>query len=230
MTSKTTHRILMAIPMVVLPMILLTGCSKAESADNPGGTPVEQPASTTPAAPSSYTLAPGTRIDATTTSTISSQHGVAGDGFTALVVSDVRDSGGTIVIPAGSVMQGSVTEVSPASSDRSAGTLTLAVSTVTVGATPYGVDATIDSLMTVNDTRGVEKADVARTVGGAAAGAILGKVIGGNSKGTIIGAVAGAATGAAVSALVKDMDIVLPEGSHLMLTLKQPLTVMAHGA
>jgi len=224
MTSTTTHRLSMTILLV-----LLAGCSKAESSDNPQGAPVGQSARATPAAPSSYTLASGTLIDATTTTTISSQHGVAGDAFTALVASDVRDAAGTVVIPAGSVMQGSITEVSPAPNDRSTGTLTLAVTGLTVGGRAYGVETSIDSLATVNDTRGVEKADVARTAGGAAAGAILGKVIGGNTKGTIIGAVAGAATGAAVSALVKDMDIVLPEGSHLMLTLRQPLTVMANG-
>jgi hypothetical protein len=210
-------------------MVLLAGCSRAESADNPEGAPVSQPARATPAAPSSYTLFAGAIIDATTTSTISSQHGKAGDAFTALVVSDVRDARGSVVIPAGATMQGSITEVNPASSDRSTGTLTLAVTGVTVNGRDYGVEASIDSLATVNDTRGIEKADVARVVGGAAAGAILGKVIGGNSKGTIIGGVAGAAVGAATSALVKDMDIVLPEGSHLMLTLRQQLTVMANG-
>jgi len=69
--------------------------------------------------------------------------------------------------------------------------------------------------------------DAARVAGGAAAGAVLGRVIGGNSKGTVIGGVIGGATGAAVSVIMKDMDIVLPAGSHLMLTLKQRLTVMA---
>jgi hypothetical protein len=224
MKARTTRRFLMAIPMIVL-----AGCTKAESADNPEATPVDQPARATPAAPSSYTLSSGTLIDATTTTTISSQHGVAGDVFSALVASDVRDAAGRVVIPAGSVMQGTITEVNPASSDRAEGTLTLAVTGLTVNGKAYGVEASIDSLATVNDTRGVEKADVARTAGGAAAGAVLGKVIGGNAKGTIIGAVAGAAAGAAVSALVKDMDIVLPQGSHLMLTLRQPLTVTARG-
>ncbi len=60
-----------------------------------------------------------------------------------------------------------------------------------------------------------------------AAGGVLGRVIGGDKKGTLIGAIAGAAAGGAVSALVKDVDIVLPAGAHLILTLRQPLTVMA---
>jgi hypothetical protein len=209
--------------------MLLGACSRAESADNPANTPADQPARATPAAPTSYTLPAGAMIDATTTSIISSQHGQVGDVFTATVVSDVRDGRGSVVIPAGSAVQGSITEVSPASSDRSTGTLTLAVTGLTVNGRAYGIDASIDSLATVNETRGIEKADVARVVGGAAAGAILGKVIGGNDKGAVIGGIAGAAAGAATSALVKDMDIALPEGSHLMLTLRQQLTVMANG-
>ncbi len=221
MTYTRSHRLLMAIPM-----LLLGACSNAESADNPDGSPVDQPARTPPAA-SSYTLASGTVIDATTTTSISSQHGGVGDAFTALVVSDVRDASGRVVIPAESMMHGNITEVSPAPNTRSTGTLTLAVTSLTVDGKAYSINTSIDSLATVNDTRGIEKADVARTAGGAAAGAVVGNVIGGNSKGTIIGAVAGAATGAVVSAVVKDMDIVLPEGSHLMLTLRQPLTVTA---
>jgi hypothetical protein len=208
---------------MAIPMVLLAACSNAESADNPDGSPVDR------AAPASYTLAPGTLIDATTTTVISSQHGVAGDAFTALVASDVRNAGGTIVIPAGSTMHGVITEVSPAPNDGATGTLTLAVTRLTVGGTAYGVEASIDSLVTVDDTRGVEKADVARTVGGAAAGAVLGRVIGGDTKGAVIGAVAGGAAGAAISVLVKDVDIVLPAGSHLLLSLRQPLTVMAEG-
>lgn len=208
-------------------VVFSAACSNAESADNPDGSPVEGAESAAPAAPTTRTLGSGTLIAATTTATISSREARAGDLFTASVVADVTDSRGTVVIPAGSTLHGSIAEVSPASSDRSAGTLTLALSSVTVAGETYDLDASIDSLSTVNDTRGIEKADVARVTGGAAAGAIIGNVIGDNTRGTIIGGVAGAATGAAVSVLVKDMDIVLPQGSHLMLTLRQGLTVRA---
>jgi uncharacterized membrane protein len=69
--------------------------------------------------------------------------------------------------------------------------------------------------------------DAARTAGGAAAGAILGQVIGKNTKGTLIGAVIGAGAGVIVSDVMKDKDIVLPAGSHLLLTLQQRLIVTA---
>lgn len=215
MTSRTTHGSLLAISLV-----LLAACSKGESADRTGST-------STAAAPTSYTVAVGTLVDAEITETISSRHGKAGDAFTARVVEDVRNTGGWVAIPAGSTVQGTITEVSPAPNTSYVGTLTLAVSSVTVRGSTYDLDASIDSLETLHQGRGVEGVDAARVAGGAAAGAILGRVIGGNSKGTIIGGVVGGVAGAAVSVVMKDMDIVLPAGAHLMLTLRQRLTVMA---
>ncbi len=206
-------------PLLAISLVLLAACTRSESADRPAGS--------TAAAPTSYTLTAGTLVDAAITETISSRHGKAGDVFTARVVEDVRNTGGWVAIPAGSTVQGTITEVSPAPNTSSVGTLTLAVSSVTVRGKTYDLYASIDSLETLHQGRGVEGVDAARVAGGAAAGAILGRVIGGDSKGTIIGGVVGGATGAAVSVAMKDMDIVLPAGAHLMLTLKQRLTVMA---
>ncbi|MGH7569540.1 MAG: glycine zipper domain-containing protein [Gemmatimonadales bacterium] len=180
-----------------------------------------------PAAPTSYTLAAGTRLDAAVVDSINSRRNKAGDPFTARVVEDVKNAAGRVVIPAGSIVHGTITEVKPAPNPSQTGTLTLAVSSVTVRGATYLVEASIDSLETVHKGRGVEGADAARVGAGAAAGAILGRVIGGNKKGTIIGGVVGAATGAAVSSAVKDVDIILPAGAHLNLTLGKPLTVKA---
>jgi hypothetical protein len=213
--------------LLAMSLVLLAGCAKgqfANSADGAGGE-TDRPAGTTAAAPKSYTLAVGTLIDATITSTISSRQAKVGDVFTATVVEDVRNAGGAVAIPAGSTVQGTILEVRPAPNSRSTGTLALAVTSVTVHGTAYDLNASIASLKTVSKGRGVEGADVARTAGGAAAGAILGQVIGKNTKGTLIGAVVGAGAGAVVSEVMKDVDIVLPAGSHLLLTLQQRLTV-----
>jgi hypothetical protein len=118
-------------------------------------------------------------------------------------------------------------EVSPAPNDGSLGTLVLKVSSVTVRGATYPLDVSIDSLMTVQEGRGLERADVIRVVGGATAGAAVGQIISKDTKGTIIGGIIGAAAGGAVSALVKDQDIVLPSGARLMLTLLQSVTVKA---
>jgi hypothetical protein len=216
MTSTTRYG-----PVLAISLVLLAACSKGGSPNLPAGS---SPAS---AASASYTLAVGTLVDATLTDTISSRHAKAGDAFTASVVEDVKNADGRVAIPAGSTVQGTITEVKAAPSAGSTGTLTLAVSRVTVRGTTYPVAASIDSLATTNEGRGISGMDVARVAGGAAAGAILGRVIGGNATGTIVGGVLGGAAGAAVSAAVKDVDIVLPAGTHLLLTLKQRLTVAA---
>ncbi|MDP2957695.1 MAG: glycine zipper 2TM domain-containing protein [Longimicrobiales bacterium] len=223
MKRATPHRLLLAISVVVF-----AACSRGESADAPdGASSLDRARAAAARAPTSYGLAAGTVIDAALSETISSRQGRAGDVFAAVVVADVASANGSVAIPAGSTVHGTIVEVSAAPNDGSFGTLTLAVSSVTVRGSSYDLDASIDALQTVNEGRGIEGADAARVAGGAAAGGVLGRVIGGNKKGTLIGAIAGAAAGGAVSALVKDVDIVLPAGAHLILTLRQPLTVMA---
>ncbi|MBI1966627.1 MAG: hypothetical protein HYS40_01435 [Gemmatimonadetes bacterium] len=185
------------------------------------------PKPTAPAAPTSYTAAAGTRLDMAVTDTISSRKNKVGDTFAATVVEDVKDVAGRVVIPAGSVVNGTITEVKPAPNPDTPGALTLAVSSVTVRGMNYPLEARIDSLETVRQGRGVTTGDAAKVAGGAAAGAILGRVLGGNKKGTIIGGVVGGAVGTAVAVGTKDADIVLPAGAHINLTITKPLTVRA---
>jgi hypothetical protein len=214
MTSTRPYGSVLAISLV-----LLAACAQSEATDRPTGS--------TSGAPMSFTLPAGTLVDATLNDVISSRHASAGDVFTAGVVKDVTIAGGWIAIPAGSTVRGTITEVSPAPNAGATGTLTLAVSSVTVRGKSYDFAASIDSLATTREGRGIEGMDAARVGVGAAAGAILGRVIGGNSTGTIVGGVVGGVTGAVVSAAIKDVDIVLPAGTHLMLTVTQRLTVAA---
>jgi hypothetical protein len=200
-------------------LVLLASCAQGESMEIPPGSG--------DTAPTSYTLATGVLVDAVLTDVISSRHAHTGDGFTASVATDVTTAAGRVAIPAGSTIQGTITDVSSAPNRRSTGRLTLAISSVTVRGQTYPLDASIDSLRTITEGRGIEPVDAARVGVGAAAGAILGRVIGGDSKGAIIGGVAGGVAGAVVSDIMKDEDIVLPAGSHLMLTLRQRLNVAA---
>jgi len=189
----------------------------------PATAPVSKPPA--PAAPATRTLAAGTHFDMAATDTITSRTAKPGDPFTALVVEDVRNAAGRIVIPAGSQVNGTISDVKPAPNPRTAGTLTLAVSSVTIRGTNYPLDASIDSLETVHKGRGVTTGDAAKVGGGAVAGAILGRVIGGNKKGTIIGGVVGGVVGAGVAVTSKDSDIVLPAGAHIIVTVNKALTV-----
>lgn len=198
----------------------------------PAATPRTQPPAVRPrprpsAPPAPRTLSAGARFDVAATDTISSRTSKTGDAFTARVVEDVRNAKGQVVIPAGSVVSGRITDVKPAPNPRTPGTLTLSVSSVTVGGTTYPIEGTVDSLETVHKGRGVTTGDAAKVGAGAAAGAILGRVIGGNKKGTIIGGVVGAAAGAGVASTTKDSDIVLPAGAHIIVRLTKELAVSA---
>jgi hypothetical protein len=214
--------------LVAASLMLLAACSgSGEAADAPATAGSAPGTAAPPAAPATYTLAVGTRLDAALVESIHSRVARAGDAFTARVVGDVPGSAAGVAIPAGSVVDGTILAVSPAQNERSTGTLTLAVSRVSVRGMSYPLAASIDSLDTMHQERGIEGVDAARVAGGAVAGAVLGRVIGGGTQGAVIGGVAGGVAGAVVSVVMKDMDIVLPVGSHLMLTLQEPLTVTA---
>jgi hypothetical protein len=164
-------------------------------------------------------------MDMAATDTISSRTAKVGDAFTARVVEDVRNAAGKVVIPAGSVVNGKITDVKPAPNPRTPGTLTLSVASITVRGTSYPIDASVDSLETIHKGRGVTSGDAAKVGAGAVAGAVLGRILGGNKKGTIIGGVVGGIAGAGVASQTKDSDIVLPAGAHIIIRLTKELVV-----
>lgn len=178
-----------------------------------------------PAAAATRTAAAGSFLDLAVSDTLSSRTTKVGDAFTASVVTDVKDANGRVVIPAGSTVHGSVAEVKPAPNPSTPGTLTLSLTSVTVGGASYPIEARIDSLETVRAGRGVSGGDVAKVGAGAAAGAILGRVLGKNTKGAVIGGVVGGVVGAGVATQTKDADIVLPKGAHINASLVSAVTV-----
>jgi len=178
-----------------------------------------------PPAPRTASLGAGTKMDIAASDTISSRTANVGDLFTARVVQDVKNASGQVVIPAGSIVNGKITDVKPAPNPRTPGTLTLSVTSVTVRGNSYAIDAAVDSVETVHRGRGVTSGDAAKVGAGAVAGAVLGRVLGGNKKGTIIGGVVGGIAGAGVASQTKDSDIVLPAGAHIIIRLTKELAV-----
>jgi len=178
-----------------------------------------------PAASTTRTLEAFRQFSIATTATISSRTAKPGDAFTATVLADVQDAAGRIVIPAGSLVSGTITDVKSAPNPSNPGTLTLAVNSIAVNGRSYPIIATIDSLATERHGRPVSGSDAVKVGVGAAAGAIVGQIIGKNSKGTIIGAVVGAAAGGAYAVATKDGDISLPAGTHVHVTLTQRLNI-----
>lgn len=175
--------------------------------------------------PVSFTVPAGTRIDLTINDELSSRKNKPGDTFSAKVVTDIRDPSGNIAINEGSTVNGTVVAVKPAPNRRTPGTLTLAVSTIETDGKTFPIRATIDSVKTEYRKQPVNSRDAAKVGVGAAAGAVVGQIISKNTKGTVIGAVVGGMAGAGVAAETKDMDIVLPDGAHFLISVTEPLTV-----
>jgi hypothetical protein len=175
--------------------------------------------------PVSFTIPAGTKIDAKTTGELSSRKNKPGDTFNAKVANDVRDPSGNVIIPAGATVNGTVVAVKPAPNRRTPGTLTLAVSTIETNGKTFPVRATIDSVKAEYKKQPINANDAAKVGVGAAAGAVVGQVISKNTKGTVIGAVVGGIAGAGVAVETKDMDIVLPDGSHFLITMTEPMVV-----
>ena len=149
--------------------------------------------------PVSFTVPAGTRLDLTLNAELSSRKNKAGDTFTAKLATDIRDASGKVVIETGSTVNGTIAEVKPAPNRRTPGTLTLALTTIESNGTTLPIRATIDSVQTEY----------------AAAGAVVGQTLSKSTKGTVIGAV--------VTAETKDLDIVLPVGSHILATITEPM-------
>ncbi len=188
---------------------------------------VKQPTASAPAAaaPAQLMLAAGTRVPLAAGDTITTRSAKAGDAFTATVSQDVTDAAGRVVIPAGATVSGTITAAAPAPNPNSVGKLELTISSVSVRGTSYPIDASVGAMDTVMKGRGVTGADVAKVGAGAAAGAIIGKIIGKNTKGAVIGGAAGAAAGAAAARASRDIDIMIPNGAAISITLNRPLTV-----
>jgi glycine zipper 2TM protein len=197
--------------------------SPAAANPSPPAAPAPAPA---PSTPRMLTLAAGTLLEGTLSSTISSKTNKVGDRVTVRVASDVKNSSGVVVVPAGSTIDLTVTSIEPARDKSSAaGKLTLAVTGITVRGDSYPIQADVSSIITSMKGGGVGTSEAAKVGAGAVIGGIAGRVIGGDKTGTIIGAVVGAAAGAAVAVETANRNVVVAAGSTVGITLREPLRV-----
>jgi outer membrane protein with glycine zipper len=203
--------------------------SRPAATPRPGSPRASTPSPSKPSAPAPSaapaaraSLAAGTSLTATTTAEIRSNKNKVGDTVTATIENDVKDSGGRVVIPAGSAVVLEVTAIkeSENKSDKT-GTLTLKPTAVSINGQSYPVTASIQHVDTRLEGRKTSAGDVAKPAAGAAVGAVVGRVLGGSTKGAVIGGVIGGAVGAQRAVETKDRDVVLPTGTAVTLVLDQ---------
>lgn len=173
-------------------------------------------------APTPVTVPAGTSFSVELASTLSSETSQVGDRFSARLASPLS-VGGQEAAPAGSTVEGRVTEAKALKKIGGRARLALAFDRVVL---PDGTSAPLAASLT-QVGKSETKKDAATIGGSAAAGAILGRVIGGGSKSrrSAIGAAAGAAIGTAVAAKTEGETVQLPAGTVLTLALEAPLTV-----
>jgi peptidoglycan hydrolase-like protein with peptidoglycan-binding domain len=169
------------------------------------------------------------QIDATLTS--GTAH--VGDKFTVTVTVPVYVDG-TAVIPAGSIIEGRITQVTPAKRMSRSGSIAVEFEDLVL---PNGTRERLVGVLTSDDPRTRRRIDDEGRVsadgesrrvifvgGSGALGAILGGIAGGG-KGAALGGAVGAGVGLAGVLLSKGEEAVVPSGTPFGVQLKQPLTI-----
>ena len=148
-----------------------------------------------------------------------SKHTAVGTGFDGVVLNDLV-AGGSIAIPRGAAVRGTVVESHPAGDFKGKGELKLQLTQLQLGGREYPI---------VTDFwwhQGADKTGntVGNTVGLGAVGALIGAVAGGG-VGAAVGAGVGGVAGLGVSASQHRGDAVLPSEAIVMFHLTQPADV-----
>lgn len=152
--------------------------------------------------------------------TISSDRARVEDPVDARVTRDVRVAG-RVAIPAGSIVQGSVTEVERGGKVRERARLGVRFHTVVL-ANGDKLALRTDPITREGASPGRESA--AKIGGAAIGGAILGAILGGG-KGAAIGAGVGAGSGTAAVMSGDRSSVTMPAGSTMSVRIQQPVTV-----
>jgi hypothetical protein len=193
--------------------------SPATPAPKPAAKPKPKPAPK-PAPAVARTLASGTTVATTVDREISSKTDKPGATVTGTVASDVKDAAGRVVIPAGSKVTLTITEIheSENKGDKT-GKLTLTPTAVEIAGQSYALSGSAVALDRTLRDRKTNAGDVAKVGAGTAAGAIVGRVIGGSTKGAVIGGIIGGAVGTQRAIETQDRDVVVPASSRVEVTL-----------
>lgn len=167
----------------------------------------------------------GTTFAVTLNETLSTESNRVGDMFTATLQAPIRSADGVVVVPAGAVVRGRITQVDKSGRVGETGVIALAFESISFDGRSLPLDGTVVKANPQRKSRQSAQSTAGKAAVGAAAGAVLGRVIGKDTKGTIAGAVIGAAAGTAIAMGTADVDVVLPAGSDMMIRLDSPIEV-----
>jgi peptidoglycan hydrolase-like protein with peptidoglycan-binding domain len=211
-----------------LALALIAGVSHWTSAQE------TRPRQTQPAyAEQTWTIPPDTIISVQINGTLTSRTAHVGDKFTATVTVPVYVNGRT-VIPAGAIIEGRVTQVTPAKRMNRSGTIAIDFDDIVF---PNGASVGLVGSLTSDDPETRRRIDDESRVsaqgnkrpavfvgGGGAIGAVLGGIAGGG-KGAAVGGAVGAGAGIASILLSKGEEAQVPSGTPFGVQIKQALVI-----
>lgn len=215
---KATTRFLLTVPA----LLLMGACQVGEANEQP-----EDAAETTSTQAQEEETAPmvpvGTTMDLRMAETISTQSHEAGDGFTANVIEPVHGSDGSVLIPSGATLHGTIESSERSTGPEDPAALTFRFDELHMKGNTYPVTATVQSAE-ARETEGDSGAESAAKVAiGAAAGALVGQVLGKDTESTLQGAAVGAAAGTVVAVASRNGDATLEEGSRITVRMEEPI-------
>lgn len=169
------------------------------------------------------TVPQGTELPVTLSTALGSKTSQVGDILTATITSPVV-VGDHVAIPMGSTIHGRVTGVSRGTKgldiSEKGGAVAIAFDKVT---TPGGYSTPMSASLTRMAKSAGKTAGI---IGGSAAGgALLGILLGDDDKDAALGAVVGGGIGTGIAAGTRGKELVIPAGTHLALTLDEPLWI-----
>jgi hypothetical protein len=165
----------------------------------------------------SHEIPVGTEFDVRLQNALSSRTSQVEDRFEATTMVDLRDEGGRVMVPAGSLMRGIVSAVKGATRTDRKGSLAVTFDRVTIMGRSFPIRATVSQALESEGIMG-EKGKIGI---GAGAGAILGAILGG-AKGALAGILIG---GGGTIAATDGKDVELPSGTVLRVRMDAPLTL-----
>ncbi len=199
------------ITALTIAALATSACARTATVESTGDV-APQPTAT----PStSASLPVGTSMQVRLNNELGTESSKVGDTFTATVINDVRAGDGSIAVPSGSTVRGTVTAVDDSDDATDAAVIKLSFNELSANGRNYPFEARIEAtdLKQQGDTRQetIQKAGI-----GAAAGAVLGAVLGdADMKNILVGAAIGAAAGTAISLGAGDVEGTLPVGTVL---------------
>jgi type IV secretion system protein VirB10 len=218
-------------PMYLRPLIATflaaAGCLAGQ------GAPASEPTK-----PAQFIIQTGTKVPLGLINTISTKHSVVGDSVYLETVFPIL-ANGRIVIPVGSYVVGTVTEVKRPGRIKGRGELYVRFESLTLpngvmrdfhgrigsldGQTPAELDRTEGAVKSEGNKAGDMRTIGETTAGGSELGAIAGAAAGHPGLGLGMGAAAGAATGLIAVLVTRGPDAVLERGSTVEMVLDRPL-------